>query len=62
MTLKGYIARSNLNSKYVYCTNGEFEHEDYVGPGTNKSARVYKTRGGAAKGRGGAVTAEAYYE
>jgi hypothetical protein len=62
MILKGYIARSTNNAKYIYCTNGQFEHEDYVGPGTRRSARVYKTRGGAEKVRGGTVTVEAYYE
>lgn len=62
MILKGYIARSNTNPKYIYCTDGSFEHEDYIGPGTRRSAKVYKTRGGAEKVRGGTVRAEAYYE
>lgn len=56
--LSGFIARSNLNTKYVFCTNGKFEHEDYIGPGTKLSAKVYKTKEGAGKVRGGTVIVE----
>lgn len=56
--ITGWIARSNLNSKYILCTNGQFEHEDYIGPGTKLCARVYKLKANAEKVRGGAVTVE----
>lgn len=56
--LSGFIARSNLNTKYILCTNGQFEHEDYIGPGTKLCAKVYKTEAGAQKVRGGSVVVE----
>lgn len=50
-----YLVRSQLNAKLVLCTNGEFIHEDYIGPGTNYAARLYKTQRGALAVRNGQV-------
>ena len=48
-----YIVRSEVNPSLVLCTNGEFVYEGCIGPGHNLAAKVYKTRKGAEKVRGG---------
>lgn len=48
-----YLVRSAHNPSLVFCTDGEFHHQDYIGPGTRKSAKLYRTERGAAAVRGG---------
>lgn len=48
-----YIVRSEINPSLILCTNGEFVYEGCVGPGTQLSAKIYKTRRNAEKVRGG---------
>lgn len=47
-----YLVRSTINSKMIYCTNGEFHHDMHVGPG-GYCAKLYRTERGAARVRGG---------
>ena len=44
----GWIARGRINNKVIVCTDGEKHPETMVGPG-GWSAKVWKTRTGAAK-------------
>lgn len=61
--MKGYIVRSAINPKLVLCTNGEFLGEGFFGPGHNIGAKVYKTKRGAEKVRGGfQIIVEPYSE
>jgi hypothetical protein len=48
-----YIVRSEINPSLILCTDGEFKWEGIIGPGTENSAKVYKTRRNAEKVRGG---------
>ena len=48
-----YLVRSAVNPSLVYCTDGEFHHEGSVGPGTRRSAKLYRTQRGAAAVRSG---------
>lgn len=42
-----YLVRSNINPAMILCTDGEFHAEGTIGPGTDRSAKLYKTRRGA---------------
>lgn len=53
MTKTQYIVRSAINPSLILCTNDEFVYEGCVGPGTNLSAKTYKTRRNAEKVRNG---------
>jgi hypothetical protein len=53
----GYIVRSLINRALILCTNGEWKPENMVGPG-GFDAKVYKTKAGALKVRGGNVIVE----
>lgn len=53
----GWIARSSTAPKMIYCTDGEFHHENQCGPGMF-CARVYMSEKVASKVRGGTVTVE----
>lgn len=56
----GYLVRSKINSALILCTDGEFHAECFIGPGTELSAKIYKTRRNAEKVRGGyQITVEA---
>lgn len=52
-TTTGFIVRSALNKSLILATNGEFTWEGHMGPGTNRAAKIYKTRRNAEKVRGG---------
>ncbi len=54
MNSTGYVVRSNLNPKMIYCTDGDWHHEIHCGP-LMWSAKVYKTARGARTVRSGAV-------
>ena len=56
--LVGYIVRSKTNPAMILCTNGEWHSEGIVGPGHDFGAKLYKTRKGAEKVRGGEVIVE----
>lgn len=56
--LIGYIVRSKQNRSMILCTNGEWHHENIVGPGCDYGAKLYKTKARAAKVRGGKVIIE----
>jgi hypothetical protein len=56
----GFIVRSAINPALVLCDDGEFHAEGFFGPGHDIGAKVYKTRRGAEKVRGGyQITVEA---
>jgi hypothetical protein len=48
-----FLVRSSINPCLVLCTDGEFYSDRTIGPGTDRSARIYKTRRGADAVRGG---------
>lgn len=53
MTRKGYIVRSSINPAMILCTDEQFHPEMFIGPAQEWSAKIYKTRKGAEKVRGG---------
>jgi len=73
-TFIGYIVRSTVGDghpnmpagykcRHYLCTNGEFIHEDFIGPGTRYAAKIYKTKAGASRVRDGRnIEVEEYYE
>lgn len=49
----GYIVRSAINPAMILCTDGQFHPEMFIGPAQEWSGKIYKTRKGAEKFRGG---------
>lgn len=47
-----FIVRSQTNPALIFCTNGDWMTQSLVGPG-GYCAKVYKTRAGAERVRGG---------
>ena len=48
-----YIVRSAISPSSILCTDGEFHYEGFIGPGHSLRVKVYKTRRGAERFRGG---------
>lgn len=48
-----YIVRSAINPAMILCTDEQFHPEMFIGPAQRWGAKIYKTRTGAEKVRGG---------